>query len=366
MNRTKDTGRCFFRTSVLRAGALLVLACGLLAGPAWAQHFEPMEFYHYDALGSVRLVVSFPHDSGTYTISRHDYLPFGEEIQAGTFGRATALGYGAADTTPQRFTGKERDPENNLDYFGARYYSGAQGRFASVDPFNPVVDIKAAAEFERYVREPRNWNRYAYVWNAPLTYIDPNGERVYVVMYTQGNTEGDEEFKRVAETHAQRIMNRKGFDPKKDAVLLSGVTTRKDVADVIGKANNLEADFGKVKQVTLYSHSGQDGPVFQYGTSSIAQWDWRDPAAAIGPAALPVNWDRDGRANFYGCNTAVNFAQDFADLQGVPTWGFDTFSSISSSPDRKTKGYVLNPWYAGPLYMVGQDGRAPVRRAPRR
>ena len=87
MNREQDRHRSLLRTSVLRAGALLGLACGLLAGPAWAQHFEPMDFYHYDALGSVRLVVSYPHDSGTYTISRHDYLPFGEEIQPGTFGR---------------------------------------------------------------------------------------------------------------------------------------------------------------------------------------------------------------------------------------------------------------------------------------
>jgi RHS repeat-associated protein len=165
MNQTKDTGRCFFRTSVFCATALLVLACGLLAGPAWAQHFEPMEYYHYDALGSVRLVVSFPHDSGTYTISRHDYLPFGEEIQAGTFGRARNLGYGNGDTTPQRFTGKERDPESNLDYFGARYYSGAMGRFTSVDPENAGA----------HAPDPQSWNAYTYALNQPGRYTDPTG-----------------------------------------------------------------------------------------------------------------------------------------------------------------------------------------------
>ncbi|MEW5980609.1 MAG: RHS repeat-associated core domain-containing protein [Acidobacteriota bacterium] len=41
-----------------------------------------------------------------------------------------------------KFTSKERDAESNLDYFGARYISGAQGRFTSTDPvagsiFNP-------------------------------------------------------------------------------------------------------------------------------------------------------------------------------------------------------------------------------------
>jgi hypothetical protein len=29
----------------------------------------------------------------------------------------------------QKFTAKERDFESSLDYFGARYFSGAQGRF---------------------------------------------------------------------------------------------------------------------------------------------------------------------------------------------------------------------------------------------
>ncbi len=38
------------------------------------------------------------------------------------------------------FTGKERDAETGLDYFLARYYSGAQGRFTSLtvaDPRSP-------------------------------------------------------------------------------------------------------------------------------------------------------------------------------------------------------------------------------------
>lgn len=41
-----------------------------------------------------------------------------------------------ADSLRQKFTGKERDAESGLDYFLARYYSNAQGRFTSADePF---------------------------------------------------------------------------------------------------------------------------------------------------------------------------------------------------------------------------------------
>ena len=61
---------------------------------------------------------------------RHDYVPFGEELFAGVGIRSAALGYGA-DSTRQKFTGKERDAETGLDYFLARYYSSTQGRFTS-------------------------------------------------------------------------------------------------------------------------------------------------------------------------------------------------------------------------------------------
>ena len=50
-----------------------------------------------------------------------------------------------------------------LDYMHARYCSPAQGRFLSVDP---VLDI------EKTLRTPQLWNRYSYVGNNPLGYVD--------------------------------------------------------------------------------------------------------------------------------------------------------------------------------------------------
>jgi RHS repeat-associated protein len=66
------------------------------------------------------------------------------------------------------FTGKERDAETGLDYFGARYFSGAQGRFTSPDP------LMASAK----ISNPQTWNMYGYSLNNPLRYTDPNGESV--------------------------------------------------------------------------------------------------------------------------------------------------------------------------------------------
>lgn len=65
-------------------------------------------------------------------------------------------------------TGKERDAETGLDYFGARYLSAAQGRFTTPDPLG--ASGKAS--------NPQTWNRYAYALNNPLKFVDPDGLEV--------------------------------------------------------------------------------------------------------------------------------------------------------------------------------------------
>jgi RHS repeat-associated protein len=85
-----------------------------------------------DHLGSTRVVTKA---DGTVK-ARYDYLPFGEELGSGIGGRTVGMGYSASDSTMQKFTQKERDSESGLDYFLARYYLSAQGRFTSADtPF---------------------------------------------------------------------------------------------------------------------------------------------------------------------------------------------------------------------------------------
>jgi RHS repeat-associated protein len=119
-----------------------------------------------DHLGSTRVVMK---DDGTTVKARYDYLPFGEEIPATIGSRGGVTGYGGADSTKQKFTQKERDNESGLDYFLARYYSSAQGRFTSADNF--LNDTRT--------NDPASWNLYVYVRNNPLRYVDPSGEEVF-------------------------------------------------------------------------------------------------------------------------------------------------------------------------------------------
>ena len=81
-----------------------------------------------------------------------------------------------------RCSGKERDQETGLDYFGARYLSSAQGRWTSPDA--PLAD--------QHRQDPQTWNLYGYVRGNPLRLIDTDGRRIAVIENgpTQGNPIG--------------------------------------------------------------------------------------------------------------------------------------------------------------------------------
>src|SRR6185369_4455521 len=126
-----------------------------------AQSGSGTQYTTTDNLGSPRVVTN----SSAVVVSRHDYMPFGDEIGSGVGGRTTGMGYGAADGVRKKFTGYERDTETGLDYAQARYFSSTQGRFTSADPL--LASAKPA--------DPQSWNRYCYVGNNPMVFTDRLG-----------------------------------------------------------------------------------------------------------------------------------------------------------------------------------------------
>jgi RHS repeat-associated protein len=115
-----------------------------------------------DTLGSTRMITD---ETGTPR-ECHDYLPFGEEIARTGAGAC----YTASTSNTLKFTGKERDVETGLDYFGARYLSAAQGRWT-------IPDWSARQDPVPYatVADPQTLNLYAYVRNNPLSRPDLDG-----------------------------------------------------------------------------------------------------------------------------------------------------------------------------------------------
>ena len=80
------------------------------------------------------------------------------------------------DCTPRfahfanKFTGKERDTESGLDYFGARYYSSNMGRWMSPDWSEDPYPVPYA-DLENF----QSLNLYGYVGNNPLSKNDADG-----------------------------------------------------------------------------------------------------------------------------------------------------------------------------------------------
>ena len=124
-----------------------------------------------DSLGSPRVVT----DNSGAVISRRDFMPFGEELTAGTANRVETNKYSiaGADNVRKRFTGYEKDNETGLDFAEARYYDNRFGRFTAVDPL--LASGQSA--------DPQTFNCYVYVMNKPTGLTDPSGQLPEGLMY---------------------------------------------------------------------------------------------------------------------------------------------------------------------------------------
>ncbi|HTD23493.1 MAG TPA: RHS repeat-associated core domain-containing protein [Terriglobales bacterium] len=113
-------------------------------------------FYFSDHLGSADVVT----DALGNIKEESDYYPFGGERIV------TDLGIG----NNYKFTGKERDPETGLDYFGARYYASSIGRWLSPDWSEDPYPVPYA-DFH----DPQTLNLYGYLRNSPVSKTDLDG-----------------------------------------------------------------------------------------------------------------------------------------------------------------------------------------------
>ena len=195
-----------------------------------------------DQLGTPRMVLD---KTGSLTgVSRHDYLPFGEELSAEVGGRQSAPGYGAFDKLRQQFASKERDFETGLNYFGARYYNSTLGRFTGVDP---------ALESARGT-SPQSWNRYAYAFNNPLRYIDPLGLWTYSIEY-----EYWEEGKKKGQLKSAKLIFTKSNDKDDAASLLKQLgfkPTDKGYDKLLGRVGAALGSAGSIQSSNLGGELG--------------------------------------------------------------------------------------------------------------
>jgi len=114
-----------------------------------------------DPQGSPRLVSS---TQGT-VISRHDYLPFGEDALNAVGMRASVPGYGGTDSARQKYAGMETNEATGMAHTLWRQYDSLSGRWTAPDPYNGSINTST----------PQSLNRYTYVNNDPVNRVDPTG-----------------------------------------------------------------------------------------------------------------------------------------------------------------------------------------------
>lgn len=149
LSQYTQSGQVIYQEDHDRSTAMehIYLAGSIIATrePNWATGQVALKYQHTDALGSP---VAVTNASGQ-VIERMDYEPWGAII-----GKPNHNGIG--------YTGHVMDGATGLTYMQQRYYDQSVGRFLSVDP------IAARQKGD-------NFNRYAYAFNNPYRFIDPDG-----------------------------------------------------------------------------------------------------------------------------------------------------------------------------------------------
>ncbi len=214
-----------------------------------------------DWLGTKRVEISSAGCQSSFSS-----LPFGDGL--------TSSG-NCPDASEQHFTGKERDAESGLDYFGARYYASNMGRWMS-------PDWSAKQEPVPYSKldDPQTLNLYGYVGNNPLSRADADGhcwwqaacDAAQKAFGTASQLLNDG-LQRVGYTNAASQLSGPGASAERKALQ---VATRAKLSPIGGaitdaaKASRASQLAGKTAEQLVESASRTNAGVNALGTASTA------------------------------------------------------------------------------------------------
>jgi len=240
-------------------------------------------------------------------------LPFGDNLTC------SGPGY---DATEQHFTGKERDTESGNDYFGARYYSSAMGRWMSPD--KPFAD--------QHPSNPQSWNLYEYGRNNPLRNIDPNGYKVLQAV--------------VAEA-VSKINSLPGGTLYLDFAGIQGLHGHPSL-NASNNFNGWHSDHVSTNSVIIPNNGIASG--FLRALFGLANKDQVDTGKAIVSAAKASGQDIAFDTYSNGVNAAGKVAQGMSagDLQSAtvvgPNTGFPDAVQAMDQADGNTTQIYISTW----------------------
>jgi RHS repeat-associated protein len=221
-----------------------------------------------------------------------------------TSGRSTSVaGYDPADKFNLKFTGHPRDYDSGLqlDYFGARYFGSAMGRFTSTD--DPFAD--------QHSDDPQSWNLYSYARNNPLRFIDELGRAVFesaaklmeagqkvvgrkelVATVVGSGTNGKPIYETYCDRGVKQILNL-GGDHTLDGMNATGITqflqNRKNATEL--SSYDAAVKFAKEGVTVIFAEPGHVNVVAPMDmVEAYASW-----AAASDQAKVPLVFNVGGK-----------------------------------------------------------------------
>ena len=241
-----------------------------------------------------------------------------------------------------KFTGKERDSETGLDYFGARYFGSNMGRFMTPDPL-----LNSGRPWD-----PQSWNRYAYAHNNPLKMIDPTG------LYDLNNTcaQNDNKCNKQFQQHANDLKNglknlQNQLKNVKDPVQKARLEKALAAMGTQGDHNGVTVNFGATKGGGAGETTPVNDPVTYKETYNVTL----DPSKLHGQDDYAIAGAHEGtHVDDIGselANPALGVLSDFSlEYRGYQTSAFAAsalgYSSLSMNYDGKSSVIWNGSWGA--------------------
>ncbi|MEI7728031.1 MAG: RHS repeat-associated core domain-containing protein [Verrucomicrobiota bacterium] len=127
-------------------GGLLARTDNAVMRRVGSSALQASAFYHADGNGNMTMLA----DAIQNVAARYQYDPYGNTL---------FINGSLADVNTYRSSSKEFHVPSGLPYYGRRYYNPSLQRWTSPDPLGVLFDS----------------NPYRFVYNGPLSYIDPDG-----------------------------------------------------------------------------------------------------------------------------------------------------------------------------------------------
>jgi RHS repeat-associated protein len=203
---------------------------------------------------------------------------------------------------------------SGLDYFGARYFSAAQGRFTSPD----------SPSFSK-LSYPQTWNLYAYAVNNPLSYIDPTGHEIVCANNAEqcqndaaaatGNAAAAQRVTTQTTTTQHSFLGLFHWTTSKTTIAISGdinsfralSQNASRLADLVAGKTTVTVTYDQYARPSMWANGIQ----LKGGSTSYVPTQGYEAQAFIDPGRYGATYDTDAIAQgIPQSNTAEEFAHE--------------------------------------------------------